>query len=167
MGHRGPPAEVVLRGWGATALLSSGTLIAGASSRSDFVVRDSTVSGRHASFELLAGAVRVRDLESRNGTFFLGARVDSAVIPLGSRLTLGRAVVALSPLAEQHQSQASRWHGLVADSVPMRALVWRLERLALNDVTVVIRGASGEHLKSLERMRAKGDLNLPVEVKDA
>ena len=154
---------------GATALLSSGTLIAGASSRSDFVVRDSTVSGRHASFELLAGAVRVRDLESRNGTFFLGARVDSAVIPLGSRLTLGRAVVALSPLAEQHQSQAARWHGLVADSVPMRALVWRLERLALNDVTVVIRGASGVGKEVVARALHAGGprAKAPFEIFDA
>jgi DNA-binding NtrC family response regulator len=154
---------------GASAVLSSGTLIAGASSRADFVVRDSTVSGRHASFELLGGAVRVRDLESRNGTFFLGARVDSAVVPLGSRLTLGRAVIALSPLAEQHQSQASRWQGLIADSVPMRGLVWRLERLAMNDVTVVIRGPSGVGKEVVARAIHAGGprAKAPFEVFDA
>lgn len=154
---------------GASAVLDSGTLVAGGSSRADFVIRDATVSGRHASFELLGGAVRVRDLGSRNGTFFLGARVDGAVVPLGSRLTLGRAVLALSPVAEQHQSEVSRWHGLVADSVAMRSLVWRLERLAANDVTVVIRGPSGVGKEAVARaLHAGGPRgSAPFEVFDA
>ena len=154
---------------GERAVLSEGTLVAGASSRSDFVVRDSTVSGRHASFELLAGAVRVRDLGSRNGTFFLGAKVETAVVPLGSRITLGRAVLALSPVAEQHQSEVSRWQGLIADSVAMRALVWRLERLAQNDVTVVVRGPSGVGKEAVARAIHSGGprAKAPFEVFDA
>ena len=154
---------------GTSTVLTSGTLVAGGSSRADFVIRDATVSSRHASFELLAGAVRVRDLKSRNGTFFLGARVDGAVIPLGSRLTLGRAVVALSPVAEQHRSQTSRWHGLVADSAAMRSLLWRLERLATSDVTVVIRGPSGVGKEAVARALHAGGprAKAPFEVFDA
>ena len=154
---------------GARQVLDSGTLVVGASSRADFVVRDSTVSGRHASFELLSGAVRVRDLGSRNGTFFLGAKVETAVIPLGSRITLGRAVLALAAVAEQHHSELSRWHGLVADSASMRALVWRLERLALNDVTVVIRGPSGVGKEAVARAIHAGGprAKAPFEVFDA
>ena len=154
---------------GASTVLTSGTLVAGGSSKADFVIRDFTVSARHASFELLGGAVRVRDLKSRNGTFFLGARVDGAVIPLGSRLTLGRAVVALSPVAEQHRSQTSRWHGLVADSAAMRSLLWRLERLATSDVTVVIRGPSGVGKEAVARALHAGGprAKAPFEVFDA
>ena len=154
---------------GTSTVLTSGTLVAGGSSKADFVIRDSTVSSRHASFELLRGAVRVRDLKSRNGTFFLGARVDAAVVPLGSRLTLGRAVVALTPVAEQHRSETSRWHGLVADSAAMRSLLWRLERLATSDVTVVIRGPSGVGKEAVARALHAGGprAKAPFEVFDA
>ena len=154
---------------GASVLLTSGTLIAGGSSRADFIIRDATVSARHASFELLRGAVRVRDLQSRNGSFFLGARVDSAVVPLGSRLSLGRAVIALVPVAEQHRSDTSRWQGLVSDSAAMRSLVWRLERLALSDVTVVIRGPSGVGKEAVARAIHLGGprAKAPFEVFDA
>ncbi len=154
---------------GSTVELPQGTLVVGASSRSDFVVKDATVSSRHASFELLGGAVRVRDLGSRNGTFFLGARVESVVVPLGSRVTLGRALIGLSAIGERHQSAVTEWHGLVAHSKAMKQLVWRLERLAPGDVTVVIRGDSGAGKEAVARAlhaagpRATG----PFEVFDA
>ncbi len=154
---------------GASVELTAGTLVVGASSRSDFVVRDATVSGRHASFELLGGAVRVRDLGSRNGTFFLGARVESVLVPLGSRVTLGRALVAVTPIAERHQSEVDEWHGLITVSPAMKQLVWRLERLAASDVTVVIRGESGMGKEAVARaLHAAGPHGQgPFEVFDA
>lgn len=154
---------------GTTFDLSTGTAVIGSSRACDFKLRDTSVSSRHATFELLAGVVRVRDLDSRNGTWFLGARVESALVPIGGRVTLGRALISLNPVAERHEATVSEWHGLVTRSAAMKQLVWRLERLAASDITVVIRAGSGMGKEAVARAlhaagpRAAG----PFEVFDA
>ncbi|MFO0599715.1 MAG: sigma 54-interacting transcriptional regulator [Myxococcaceae bacterium] len=154
---------------GARLELTAGTVVAGASRTADLVVRDDTVSKQHASFELLAGAVRVRDLKSRNGTFFLGARVESVVVPLGSSVMLGHAQVAVQAIVSRHEADVEEWHGLVCHSAAMKQLVWRLQRVADSDVTVVLRGESGAGKEAVARaLHAAGPRRAkPFEVFDA
>jgi DNA-binding NtrC family response regulator len=159
-----PLEPVLLEAGASTFLLEQGMCVAGSSSRSDLVLDgDRTVSGRHASFELLPGAVRVRDLGSRNGVRFLGAKVESAVVPIGASVTLGKTVVQLRRSAGGQAAAATDdWHGLVARSLPMRELVWRVERAAKAEVSVVLRGPTGAGKEAVARAlhaasaRAKG-----------
>lgn len=154
---------VELEAEGVVLRLEKGMVLAGSSSRSDLVLDDRTVSGRHATFELLPGAVRVRDLGSRNGVKFLGAKVESAVVPIGASVTLGKTVVQLRRPADGFAAPATDdWHSLVARSLVMRQLVWRLERAAKTDVSVVLRGPTGAGKEAVARAlhaasaRAKG-----------
>lgn len=147
-----PLEPVVLEAGDLTFRLEQGMAIAGSSSRSDLVLIDRTVSGRHASFELLPGAVRVRDLGSRNGIRFLGAKVESVVVPIGASVTLGKTLVQLRRPADGAAAAATDdWHGLVARSLPMRQLLWRLERAAKTDVSVVLRGPTGAGKEAVAR----------------
>ncbi len=130
-------------GKGAQVQLDQGTVIAGAGAGADLLLSDSTISRRHASFELINGGVRVRDLGSRNGMTFLGARVEGVVLPIGTQLTLGRTVVRIAPLREPPMSEPGTVEGVVARSTAMRQLLWRVERVAATDATAVIRGPTG------------------------
>jgi DNA-binding NtrC family response regulator len=130
-------------GKGASATLERGTLIAGSGDKADLVLADGAVSRQHASFELLHGAVRVRDLQSRNGLLFLGARVEAALLPIGTSVTLGRTVVRIAPLQVDQLSAHTELAGVVAQATATRRLLWRVERVAATDATAVIRGPTG------------------------
>src|SRR3954466_12170506 len=69
--------------------LASGTLILGRSSECQLVVRDVTVSRRHAEITVLKGTVTVRDLNSRNGTFVDEERVKTCLVQHGQRVRFG------------------------------------------------------------------------------
>ncbi len=59
----------------------------------DVMFADSTVSRYHALITVLDGQVRIRDLQSTNGTFVNGKRVEHVVaLRDGDRLSLGRGI---------------------------------------------------------------------------
>src|SRR5262245_29004715 len=93
-----PPLGVFLRviepNQGATFRLRDRCMI-GSGADADLRIDDKTVSRRHAELKLGADGVTVRDLGSRNGSFYLDQRVESIVLSLGSCLRLGRALVSL------------------------------------------------------------------------
>ena len=130
-------------GRGAHVTLERGTFTAGSSSRADLVLDDPAASRQHATFELVKGGVRVRDLDSRNGLLFLGAKVGVAVLPIGTSVTLGRTVVRIAPVKEEPLSACTELESIVARSTAMRRLLWRVERVAATDAAVVIHGPTG------------------------
>jgi DNA-binding NtrC family response regulator len=130
-------------GRGAQRTLDHGTVIAGSGPKADWVLQDPAISRQHASFELMHGAVRVRDLGSRNGLRLFGARVESALLPIGTSITLGRTAVHIAPLRSAQLSPHTELAGVVARSLVMRELLWRVERVAATNATVVIRGPTG------------------------
>jgi hypothetical protein len=57
---------------------------------SEIILADPRISRTHCKVELVAGTLRVTDLNSTNGTYVDGARVaGDAVLPVGSTLTIG------------------------------------------------------------------------------
>ena len=57
----------------------------------DFIVEAALVSRVHCRFTAMPdGGLEVRDLESTNGTFVNGTRVDTARLASGDRLQVGR-----------------------------------------------------------------------------
>jgi DNA-binding NtrC family response regulator len=132
-------------GKGAQRVLERGTLIVGGDASADLRLDDPAVSRRHAQLELLYGAVHVRDLGSRNGTRYLGAKVQDARVPLGGSVVVGRTTLSLAPLDEGQPSASDRdeLFGLVGRSAPMRRLFGLLERVGPTDATALILGESG------------------------
>lgn len=67
-----------------------GRAIVGTAPDCDVVVRDQSVSGRHAEFGMGGGVFRVSNLGSTNGTFVNGKRVQTCELSDGDTLRLGR-----------------------------------------------------------------------------
>ena len=145
-----------------------GTAIIGSRADATLVLTDDAVSRQHVALELSVGRVRVRDLESKNGTRYLGARVTMIEVPLGAVLELGVSrVVVLPPevpaeTVSAHESLA----GLIGRSVVMRRLFAQIERVAGTDAAVLISGESGSGKEGVARAvhavsaRAKGPLEI-------
>jgi DNA-binding CsgD family transcriptional regulator len=76
--------------------LRPGTFILGRSAKCDFVVADGSISRRHAEIALLDGQVTVRDLDSRNGTFLDGRKVERRRVHRGQSLRFGDVTFILA-----------------------------------------------------------------------
>ena len=140
-------------GASAEALLERGTLTIGSGGSADLRVDDKAISRQHAVLELLPGAVRVRDLGSRNGTRYLGAKIDVATVPLGGTIQIGRTTFRLSPAALAHAAEATADSPgtLIGNAPPMRKLFARIRRLAAGDTGVLIEGESGSGKEAIAR----------------
>ncbi len=64
-------------------------MVLGRGADSDLALDDEDASRRHAELFVRAGALHVRDLESKNGTLVDGARIDEAALPHGAVLEVG------------------------------------------------------------------------------
>jgi transcriptional regulator with GAF, ATPase, and Fis domain len=147
-----PPLGVVLRVVSGSATprekrLDDGKLLLGAGPTADIIIDDKAVSRAHVEVSLEPEGVRVRDLGSRNGTFYLGQRVEQIVLTLGSRITLGTTEVALDPdieaLEGAPETNEPTYHGLAGGSAAMRRLFAVLARLEGSSVNVLLEGESG------------------------
>ena len=130
---------------GAKVLLESGTAFVGSGTGVDLTIDDRAVSRKHASFELLAGRVRLRDLKSRNGTLYLGAKVAEAFVPVGATVTLGRSTVRVRAKDGEALAPSDREElaGLVGRSLAMKRIFALVEKLGASDSTVLVLGESG------------------------
>jgi two-component system nitrogen regulation response regulator GlnG len=127
--------------------LAVGSCTIGTSSACDVVIDDSTVSRNHIELDLRAEGVAVHDLGSRNGTFYLGQRVEKMVVGLGGQLTLGRVVVEIKAdtdaLNEGLRFDGNGYSGILGETAPMRQLFAMLTRLEGSLASVLIEGESG------------------------
>ncbi|MEZ4447399.1 MAG: FHA domain-containing protein [Polyangiaceae bacterium] len=94
------PLGVVVRVLGAKAKpaafrLNAGSCTVGAGKGAHICITEPTVSRKHAQLSLVPEGVAVEDLGSRNGTFYLGQRVEKIVLAPGSRLTVGKVELAI------------------------------------------------------------------------
>ncbi|KYF82697.1 Fis family transcriptional regulator [Sorangium cellulosum] len=74
-------------------------VVVGREPPADVVIRDRSISRRHARFTLVGGEVVVEDLNSRNGTRISGQRVESGVVKAGDEVLLGGIVASVHVLA--------------------------------------------------------------------
>ena len=112
----------------------------------DFPLTDGSVSRRHARISIEKGAVVVRDLKSRNGTFIGETRVREASTHLGTVLRMGRTYLAVQPrwmMREVTPSTARSFGELFGESLAMREIFAILERVAKSEVTLLVEGESG------------------------
>jgi transcriptional regulator with GAF, ATPase, and Fis domain len=112
----------------------------------DVVLADRSVSRFHCEILLEEGQARVRDLESRNGTWLGGTRVVEAFLGDGAELRLGRTSLRVSLGEErlpQDLSPRTEMGPLVGRSAAMRAAFTLLEKAAPTGTTVLIEGETG------------------------
>src|SRR5262245_6550661 len=88
---RPSPIAAVVRVVGARATppllrLKVGSCILGSGPTADIVIAEPTVSRVHVELGLVPEGVSVKDLGSRNGTFYQGQRVEKMVLALGGRI---------------------------------------------------------------------------------
>jgi DNA-binding NtrC family response regulator len=118
----------------------------GARRGNELQLADSKVSGLHCEIRLDDRGYRLRDLDSTNGTFAAGLRINDVYITPGTVLTVGGTKVRFDPLGDSVEmalSDADRFGGMIGRSVKMREMFARLEKLAQSEATVLVTGETG------------------------
>jgi len=146
------PLGVMLRVLGAASApkalhLGEGTAIVGAAADCDLSISDPSVSRAHVELGLVPEGVSVRDLKSRNGTFYLGQRVQSMTLTPGARIQIGSVTLAIDLAVDELTGgelfPEPAYRGLLGQSTAMRRLFTALVRLEGSLVPVLVTGESG------------------------
>jgi DNA-binding CsgD family transcriptional regulator len=75
--------------------LCRGEWLLGRAAKCDLVVKEATVSRRHARIVVRDRLVILRDLNSSNGTFVEGKRIDEATLQMGQKIEFGSVAFVL------------------------------------------------------------------------
>jgi DNA-binding NtrC family response regulator len=119
----------------------------GAHPTNDLVLAEDRTASRH-HFEILnteRGWLLV-DLNSTNGTFLEGRRVERAYLSVGAVVRAGSSTLSFMPIDEEVTVEPDRegeLGGLVGQSVQMRQVFALIKKIAPMDVSVIIGGETG------------------------
>lgn len=133
---------------GQTVVLRASPSLLGAAPAAALVLVDDTVSRYHLELDLFADGLRLRDLDSTNGTFVDGERVKQAFIEANSCFSLGRTEIRATALDSavlvpaQTKSVVELADALAA-SAPMKRLFSAFQVLADTPSSILLVGESG------------------------
>jgi DNA-binding NtrC family response regulator len=119
----------------------------GAHPTNDLVLAEDRTASRH-HFEIInteRGWLLV-DLNSTNGTFLDGRRIERAYLSANSQIRAGSSTLAFSPIDEEVTVEPDREGelcGMVGQSVQMRQIFALIKKIAPMDVSVIINGETG------------------------
>ena len=121
--------------------------VVGSAPHCDVIIADQTVSRVHAEIEPRDEGVWIRDLNSRNGTFVEGVRVESACVLNGFNIRIGATDILVN-YANAEPKQVESWPSerfgpLLGRSQVMRELFATLARLAPLESCIMITGETG------------------------
>ncbi|HEX6276755.1 MAG TPA: sigma 54-interacting transcriptional regulator [Polyangiaceae bacterium] len=127
--------------------LAQGSCVCGAAPDADVVIADETVSRRHLELTLVPEGVRVRDLASHNGTWYVGQRIQEGVLGAGSTIRLGLAELRIEPdqraIEDASDAELDGYGELAGISPRIRRLYAVLRRIESSLANVLIEGESG------------------------
>jgi transcriptional regulator with GAF, ATPase, and Fis domain len=126
--------------------IESSNIRVGARQGNDVQLSDSGVSGLHFEITLEDRGYRLKDLDSTNGTFVAGLRVNDIYIKPETIIQVGTTKMRFQPLSESVEvelASSGRFGGMIGESVKMRQLFARLEKIAPSNATVLITGETG------------------------
>ena len=83
---------------GQLLVLEPGDYVIGKSSECALVIRDAGVSRRHLGLRVGADGIVARDLGSKNGSYYLGARFSEITVGAGAELTVGGTEIKSSTI---------------------------------------------------------------------
>ena len=160
-----PPLGAVIRVLGAKSTpaeyrLRDGTCLLGSGPTCALVIASPSVSREHVELGIVPEGVTVRDLKSRNGTFYLQQRVQQMTLMLGSRIQLGPVEIAIDPDADDlfvaPELDTGSYQGMLGGAAVMRRLFGVLSRLEGSLVNVLVNGESGTGKELIARALHEG-----------
>jgi DNA-binding NtrC family response regulator len=137
----------------------------------DLPITDRLVSREHLSLDVGDDSITIRDLGSKNGSFFQGARFESIVVTTGASVVIGGTELAVSAKGAKQDiapSALTQFGDLIGASEAMRRAFALLERVAPTDSAVLLQGetGSGKELAAEAIHRASGRSKGPFVVCD-
>jgi transcriptional regulator of acetoin/glycerol metabolism len=121
--------------------------VVGTSTDCHCILTDKSVSRRHLELRVSPHGVIVKDLKSRNGSFYQGARITEVLVGEGTSLGVGltrlRLVSKRSLGVTGNADDVGRFGALVGRSRVMHELFARLRLVSPTNVTVLINGETG------------------------
>jgi two-component system, NtrC family, response regulator AtoC len=149
------------------------TSVVGREPPCEIVVRDASISRRHARFSIVEGAVWVEDLDSRNGTLLRGQRVERVRLEPGDEVQVGTVRLVLAATLSREQApeagrpegggieaggiEAAR-SGHVIRNALMQKLYADVDRVSRTNVPVLVLGETGsgkEHVANALHQRGR------------
>ncbi len=130
-----------------------GTLVIGAHPDVGLSLRDTAISRYHAELSARPDGVRVKDLESTNGTWLGGNRVAELVVESEAVFSVGKTQVKIAMVESDlgvPAEQPTFGEALGAEPV-MKQLFGVLEKVAPTDSTVLLLGETGTGKEVLAR----------------
>jgi DNA-binding NtrC family response regulator len=131
------------------------------------LVEDRTASRHHFEIQYTERGHLLVDLNSTNGTFLDGRRVERAYLSSGSQIRAGSSVITFAPIDEEVTIEPDREGelcGMVGGSVKMRQIFGLIRKIAPMDVSVIVQGETGTGKELVARaihelsMRSRGPL---------
>jgi len=153
---------------GRTVVSDKERLRVGSHPQNDLVlVEDRTASRHHFEIQYTERGHLLVDLNSTNGTFLDGRRIERAYLSSGSQIRAGSSVLTFAPIDEEVTIEPDREGelcGMVGQSVKMRQIFGLIKKIAPMDVSVIIQGETGTGKELVARavhelsMRSRGPL---------
>jgi len=125
---------------------STETLAVGTAKDNALALGDFTVSRYHLEASAHPGGILISDLGSTNGTYVGSVRVERAIVPPGTLVTLGGSTIRFDDAVRrtvQTTDQVSNYAGMIAKSPAMLRLFADIARIAATPTSVLIVGESG------------------------
>ena len=152
--HQRPAVEVVTslrvevvdgpdRGASATG---SDALSVGTARDNALAIGDFTVSRYHLEASAHSGGILVVDLGSTNGTYVGAVRIERAVVPPGTLVTLGGTTIRFDDAVRRNvpaPTETTKLAGMIARTPQMLKLFADIQRIAASPTSVLIVGESG------------------------
>ncbi|MBK8482128.1 MAG: sigma 54-dependent Fis family transcriptional regulator [Proteobacteria bacterium] len=135
-----------LVGPGVDRCISAPALRLGSHPSNDLILADASVSRLHATIEAGPAGYTLRDLDSTNGSWIEGVRVQRAYLPPRALLRFGQSTLHFTLTGEKSTlagSDQEEFHGVIGRSPAMRELFAVLARVAPTDATILLEGESG------------------------
>jgi transcriptional regulator with GAF, ATPase, and Fis domain len=112
----------------------------------DLVLQDKAVSGTHFEIAARDDGYRLRDLNSRNGTYVGDLRIREVYLKPGTQFRVGHTEIQFQPtqdVVEIALSTKDRFDQVIGTSAGMREIFATLEKVSPSDLTVLITGETG------------------------
>ena len=122
------------------------TLSVGSAKDNGLALGDFTVSRYHLEASAHPGGILVTDLGSTNGTYVGAVRIDRAIVPPGTNVTLGGTTIRFDDAVRRTVAAArevTAYAGMIARSPQMLRLFEDIARIASTATSVLVVGESG------------------------
>jgi DNA-binding NtrC family response regulator len=126
--------------------VAADSLSVGTAKDNALAITDFTVSRYHLEAAPHPGGVLVTDLGSTNGTYVGAVRIERAIVPPGTAITLGGTKIRFDDAVKRTLAAATEvqhYAGMIARTPQLVKLFGDIERVAASPTSVLIVGESG------------------------